>query len=151
MRRYPVITGLLAFAAWFAAEAMVYNLVAGWIGGGPAFLLFIAKPVLGFMFMASMLRRKLVNMRGVQGVVLNGSGATDASLKIIGAILIVIPGFLAGLVGLALLTRSFRRQIVGRTAESRRGPRELDLDSSDWREEPDVPKPRLRRRKAPES
>jgi UPF0716 family protein affecting phage T7 exclusion len=147
MRRYPVITALLVIAAWFAAESMVYNLVASWIGGTATLLLFLVKPVLGFMFMAKLLRRKLSGIAGVRGIVLDGSAATDASLKILGAILIVIPGFLAGLIGLALFTPSVRRAIGGRGTARRSGPRELDLEAGDWREEPEAPKPRIRRRK----
>jgi UPF0716 family protein affecting phage T7 exclusion len=151
MRRSPIITGLLLFAAWFAAEVLVYNLVSGWVGSGPTLLMFLAKPVLGFMFMAQMLRRKLKGTTGVRGIVLDGSAATDASLKIMGAILLIIPGFLAGLIGLALFTPSVRRMIAGRSGGSRPNPREFDLEAGDWREEPPAPRRRLRRQKPADS
>jgi UPF0716 family protein affecting phage T7 exclusion len=151
MRRYPLLTGLLTVTAWIAAEMTVFNLVAGWTGGLMAFLLFILKSVAGFAFVGQMIKRKLVGMGGVRAVSIDPSSLTGATLKVIGAVLLVVPGFLAGIIGLALLTPSLRALLVRRGDYAMRDRREIDLPSADWREVPDEPVKRIRRRKKPDA
>jgi UPF0716 protein FxsA len=150
MRRTPLLTGLLVITAWIAAEMTVFNLVAGWTGGLMAFLLFILKSVAGFAFVGQMIRRKLAGLGGVRVVSLDPSALSGATLKVIGAVLLVVPGFLAGIIGLALLTPSVRALLARRRDQSMRDPREIDLPSADWREVPDEPVKRIRRRKKPD-
>ncbi|MGL5117103.1 MAG: FxsA family protein [Beijerinckiaceae bacterium] len=111
-----------------------FHLVAGWTGGLLAFLLFVLKSVAGFAFVGRLVRHKLKGLAGFRIVSLEGRAATEAGLKVLGAILLVVPGFLAGLVGLALLTPSFRGAWLRRTARRTPGPREIDLTSGDWRD-----------------
>ena len=110
-----------------------------------AFLLFVLKSLAGFSFVGQMLRRKMMNTSGFRIVSLEGAAATATSLKIIGALLLVIPGFFAGVVGLALLTPSIRTLITGRVARKMENPREFDLKADDWREIPEFPPKKIRR------
>jgi UPF0716 family protein affecting phage T7 exclusion len=145
MRRFPFLKGLIIITVWIAVEMTVFNLVAGWTGGLMAFLLFILKSVAGFSFVGQMLRRKMMNPSGFRIVSLEGAAATATSLKIVGALLLVIPGFFAGVVGLALLTPSIRALITGRVARKMENPREFDLKTDDWQEIPEFPPKKIRR------
>ncbi|MGL4637450.1 MAG: FxsA family protein [Beijerinckiaceae bacterium] len=146
MRRFPLLTGLIVIAAWFAAEVIMFNLVASWTGGLMAFLLFILKSVAGFVFVGQLLRRKLMTTTGIKVETITGAGITHASLKVLGAVLVVVPGFLAGIIGLALLTPSVRQILAGRVRKAQQDPRDIDLSSKDWQEIPDEPRKRIRRR-----
>jgi UPF0716 family protein affecting phage T7 exclusion len=152
VRPVSPLFGLIAFAAWIAAEIMAFNLVASWTGGGLAFFLFIMKTVLGTIFVTRVIRQKLFSLlkRGGGGIVLDGTRATETWLKGLGAVLIIIPGFLAGVFGLALLTPSVRRWFVGRSGVRKQNPREIDLTAQDWKEVPDGSAKRIRRRKTPD-
>jgi UPF0716 family protein affecting phage T7 exclusion len=141
------IAGLLLFAAWIAAEIVAFNLVSSWVGGGLAFFLLVMKSVLGAVLVKRLVSAKIVDMiRRRQGpVVLEGAGALDAFLKGIGGALLIVPGFAAGLAGLALLTPSVRRLLVRHSAGKAATPREIDLTEGDWREMPQDGAKRLRR------
>jgi UPF0716 family protein affecting phage T7 exclusion len=138
-------TGLIAFAAWIAAEIMAFNLVASWTGGGMAFFLLVMKSVLGALFVRRALRRKVVDLLRRGSVTLDGPDAVRAWVKGLGGALLILPGFAAGLVGLALLTPSVQRWIAARSGVKPASPRDIDLTDSDWREVPDEPPKRLRR------
>ncbi len=130
---------------------MAFNLVAGWTGGSLAFFLFIMKIVIGTIFVTRVIRQKLSRLlkRGGGGIILDGAVATEAWLKGLGAVLLIMPGFLAGVAGLALLTPSVRRWFVRRSAARMQNPREIDLAAQDWKEIPDGTPRRIRRRKTP--
>ncbi len=132
---------------------MAFNLVAGWTGGSLAFFLFLMKTVLGTLFVTRVIRQKLSGLlrRGGGGIILDGRTASEAWLKGLGGILLIIPGFLAGVAGLALLTPSVRHWFVRRSAARRQDPREIDLSNKDWREVPDASPKRVRRRKSTET
>jgi UPF0716 family protein affecting phage T7 exclusion len=149
LRRFPPFFGLLAFAAWIAMEIVVFNLVAGWTGGGVAFFLLVMKSVLGAIFVSRVVKQKLFNIlrRGGGVIVLDGSAAAEAWLKGLGAFLLIAPGFFAGVAGLALLNRTFRRLIMGRNAGRAENPREIELPAQDWQEIPEGTPKRIRRRK----
>jgi UPF0716 family protein affecting phage T7 exclusion len=153
VRTISPLFGLIAFAAWIAAEIMAFNLVASWTGGSLAFFLFIMKTVLGTIFVTRVIRQKLFSLlkRGGGGIVLDGTRATETWLKGLGAFLIIIPGFLAGVFGLALLTPSVRRWFVRRSGARMQNPREIDLTAQDWKEVSDGSTKRIRRRKTPEA
>ncbi len=141
------LPGLLVFALWIAGEIVLFNLVAGWTGGGLAFFLLVMKSVLGVVFVKRVLTRKLFDLLRQGGAVfrLEGAAAAEASLKGMGAALLVAPGFLTGIGGLALLTPSVRRWLVARSGAKPVNPREIQLSAEEWR---DVsgPQNRIRRR-----
>jgi UPF0716 family protein affecting phage T7 exclusion len=157
MRRFPFLTILILLAGWIAAEISVFNLVAGWTGNALAFLLFILKSVAGFVFVGRLMRNKLMSMGNIKVVALDPTMLSSASLKIVGAILLVVPGFMAGVIGLALLTPSIRDLFAsktgGKSGSNAENPRDFDLQSGDWQEiPPEVPPEtvkRIRRKKHP--
>jgi UPF0716 family protein affecting phage T7 exclusion len=134
MIRLSPLVLLITIVGWIAAEMFAFHLVAGWTGGLLAFLLFVLKSVAGFAFVGQLIRQKLKGLSGFRIVSLEGTAATEASLKVLGAVLLVIPGFLAGLTGLALLTPSFRSALLGRARRRQRGPRDIELMEGDWRD-----------------
>jgi UPF0716 protein FxsA len=144
LRPRSSFAGLLAFALWIAAEILAFNLLAAVTGGGLAFFLLVMKSVVGFVVVQRVVRRKLSDLVRRGGVVIRGGQAAEAWLKGIGGVLLVAPGFVTGLAGLALLTPSIRRAIAGGGA-GRAGPRDIDLPDADWREVPPEPRERIRR------
>jgi UPF0716 protein FxsA len=138
------LVGLLVFAAWIAAEIAAFNLVAAWTGGGIAFFLLVMKTVLGAVFVQRVVKRKLFSLLQRGAVVLEGAEASETWLKGLGALLMVLPGFVTGLAGLALLTPSVRRALAGR-AGRKANPRDIDLGEGDWREVAEEPRKRVRR------
>jgi UPF0716 family protein affecting phage T7 exclusion len=143
------LTGLIAFAAWIAAEIFAFNLVASWTGGGIAFFLFVMKSVLGVVFVKRLVTRKILETlrRGGGSLHVEGPAATEAWLKGLGGFLLIFPGFVAGLVGLALLTPSVRRWLAARGAR-RENPRDIELSAQEWREVSEPGAKRLRRKRA---
>ncbi len=98
--------------------------------------------MLGIVFVKRALTRKLFDMLRRGGIVaLEGAAATEAWLKGLGAALIVAPGFLTGLGGLALLTPSVRRWLVARSGAKPVNPREIQLSAEEWREVRGATKP----------
>jgi UPF0716 family protein affecting phage T7 exclusion len=147
LRSSPPLFGLLAFAGWIAIEIVAFNLVASWTGGGVAFFLLVMKSVLGALFVKRLVSRKIIELlrKGGGAVIVEGGAATEALLKGVGGFLLVMPGFAAGLGGLALLTPSVRKLIVSRAGGKHRNPRDIDLEATDWREVPGEPRKRIRR------
>ena len=151
MRRFSFLTGLAAIIAWVSIETIVFNLVAGWTGGLLAFLLFVSKSLAGFLFVGKLLRRKMMNLSELSVLSLQKAAVTTTSLKIFGAFLLVIPGFLAGIIGMALLTPSICTRITGLFGRKIENPRDFDLKADDWKEIPDLPSQRISRRRDKDS
>jgi UPF0716 family protein affecting phage T7 exclusion len=149
VRTLSPLTGLLAFALWVAAEIVLFNLVASWTGGGLAFFLLVMKSVLGALVVQRAVRRKLFDLMRRGGVQIDGPEAVIAWIKGLGGFLLIAPGFGAGLLGLALLTPSVQRAIAARSGVKRTSPRDIDLDTGDWREARDTAAPRFPRHKEP--
>jgi UPF0716 family protein affecting phage T7 exclusion len=149
VRSLSPLFGLLAIAAWFAVEIIAFNLVAGFTGGSIAFFLLIMKTVLGAVFVQRVIRQKLFSVLRQGSIVLDGADASAVWLKGLGGFLLVIPGFAAGIAGLALLTPSIRRIILGRAKARKANPRDIELEAGDWREVADDPGKRIRRAKTP--
>jgi UPF0716 protein FxsA len=139
--------GLAAFAGWIALEIIAFNLVASWTGGGVAFFLLVMKSVVGALVVKRIVSRKILDVlrRGGRTVILEGREATEAWLKGLGGALLIVPGFVSGLAGLALLTPSVRRALASRGGGRAADPRDIDLDSGDWREIEDDRRGRIRR------
>jgi hypothetical protein len=150
----PFLTIPLGLGVWILAETAVYGLISARIGGLLTFLLFVLKPVAGFLFLGQMLKRKFRSLAAkANGGMVIGS-LNGAGLAVLGAILMVVPGFLAGLVGLALLTPSVlgrwggRGPDAGDRASRPMSPKEVDLEAGDWRE---IETPKLPRKRKPRS
>jgi UPF0716 family protein affecting phage T7 exclusion len=150
-KRFPFLTILFLLFGWMIAEISIFNLVAGWTGGLMAFLLFMLKSVAGFAFVGQLVRRKMQDMSNIRVVALDPTQMSAATLKILGAVLIIIPGFLAGIIGLALLTPSVRNLFAAGQKRKYANPRDIDLQSEDWREIPPETTKRIRRKKTPDN
>lgn len=125
---------------WVAAEAVTFLLLVKLVGFGTTVLLGLATTVLGVLLLR---RAGLDTMRTVRRG-LGGSppadGISDGLLSGFGALLLILPGFLLNLAGLALAAPSSRRALLRRfgpahASQVRRSPRHdvLDLDPTDWR------------------
>lgn len=148
MPRFPRLPGIVVFALWIGAEIVAFNLLSAWVGGGLAFFLLVMKSVLGLVFVKRAVARKLFDlMRRRGGIVLEGAAASEAWLKGLGGALLVAPGFVTGIAGLALLTPSFRRWLVARSGVRPVNPREIELSADEWREVAGRGTKRLRRGK----
>jgi UPF0716 family protein affecting phage T7 exclusion len=132
--RHRLPLGLLGFLLWVALEIFLFQLVAVRLGGALTTFLFIAKPVLGALFLGARLKRLLGRGQSVFRVEFGDREAVEALLAALGGLLLVAPGFGAGLAGLALLNGSVRRALAARMAGPLRDPRDIDLDPADWRE-----------------
>jgi UPF0716 family protein affecting phage T7 exclusion len=150
-KRFPFLTIMLLFSGWIMAEISIFNLVAGWTGGLMALLLFMLKSVAGFAFVGQLLRRKMKDLGNIRVVALDPSQMSTATLKVLGAVLLIIPGFLAGIIGLALLTPSVRSLFAARQKNKYTNPRDIDLQAEDWREVPPETIKRVRRKKTPDN
>jgi UPF0716 family protein affecting phage T7 exclusion len=149
LRSLSPLTGLIAFAAWIGAEIVLFNLVAGWVGGGMAFFLLVMKSVLGVLFVQRAVRRKIFDLLRRGPVRIDGPDAVIAWLKGFGAFLLILPGFGAGLLGLAFLTPSVQRFLAARSGVKRTSPQDIDLGPDDWRQGPEAQSPRFPRRNDP--
>lgn len=150
LRRHNLGT-LVALAC--LAEVLAFVAVVDWIGFGPALLLGFGATLLGVARLRRVGMSALSRLRDVaEGRASREDAFIDGALSALGAILLVLPGFLTDAVGLALLAPSgrdwVRRRIgvagalrfAGRPEAMRRpegsrrsdGPATIDLDAGDW-------------------
>jgi UPF0716 protein FxsA len=132
----------LALVVWLGCELLAFVLVLGKIGWTGAVLVGVASTVLGL----AMLRRVGASAirslrRSVQGAQPTPGGMLDGSLAALGAVLLILPGFLSDLVGLALAAPSVRQWLAHRFGAVARPGRPavrpptgtIDLGPGDWR------------------
>lgn len=138
----------LALTLWFVAEAVALALVVQAIGVGGAILLGIATSLLGGSLLKKAGRSALSGLRQTAGPggtgIFRGNVALDGTLGVIGALCLLLPGFLTDAVGLVLATPGLRapiarwiqgggfRAVRGRP-RAQHGPGTIDLDPDDWR------------------
>lgn len=145
--------------AWALAEFVAFAMVAKTLGFLGALLLCLATSLAGL----AMLRRVGVSAAlGLRRAMARGrdpdvaaqaqrEAATDGALAALGALLLILPGFVSDFFGLALASPSVRAWAQERMSPSRGrggGPATLDLEPQEWRRL-DPPKVARRRRKAP--
>jgi UPF0716 protein FxsA len=129
-----------------AAEIVVFIVVATLIGWFPAVALFIATSVAGVMLLKRSGRADLDRFRaafarnGLRAVHLESPGFAT----IVGGILLVFPGFITDILGLALFVPALRRWATARLANAahrrRRSSRDvavIDLEPGEWQQIPD--------------
>ena len=124
LRRYNLGT-LVALAC--LAELLTFIAVVDWIGFGPALLLGFGATLLGLARLRRLGTAAFGRLRDVAvGRVAREDAFIDGALGTIGAVLLVLPGFLTDIVGLALLAPSCREWVkgyVGFTASPLGAPR----------------------------
>ncbi|MCV2489093.1 FxsA family protein [Geodermatophilus sp. YIM 151500] len=125
-RRVRLLIGLLALV-----EAVVFVLVAAWIGVGWTLLAALATTAVGWALLARQGSRALAELRErTRSGLPAGRALGDTGLVAAGGLLMVLPGFVGDLVGLLCLlpgTRGLVRGLVGRAVAARlpdalRGP-----------------------------
>jgi UPF0716 protein FxsA len=117
---------------WVLAEVVVYALVATQIGVGWTILLTLATSAVGMALLARQGTRALGELRERARTREPGAGRAlgDAGLGAVGALLVVLPGFLGDVVGLCCLVPGVRalpralvaRALFGRLPDRLRGP-----------------------------
>jgi UPF0716 protein FxsA len=138
----PIIVAILLLPV---AEIVAFVVVAALVGFGTAFLLMLATTLLGFLVLRRAGRSGLVHLRAaVDGIeVEEGSRrGPDDLLTIVAGVLLVLPGFLTGLAGMALLIRPVRglcsnavRRWLHRPHPADRST--VDLAPGEWTQVPD--------------
>lgn len=142
----PATIGLVALA-WLACEVAVFIIVVDRIGFGGAFLIGGAALVLGLVILRRIGFAAVRRLRNtVEGSQPTTGAILDGSIAALGAVLLIIPGFVSDIVGLALAAPSIRQWVAHRfAAVDRPGhpPQRvrtgtIDLTPADWKriEEP---------------
>lgn len=129
--------------AWIAAEIVVFAILVHNLGFGGTILLDLLTSVIGVVMLkrigsdaARSLRRAMAGGEPPEGALLDGM------LGALGAVLLILPGFVANLAGLALAAPSVRRwttRTFGGAApgsQARRPARAdvIDLSPDDWKQ-----------------
>lgn len=144
--RLPVL-GLFYLALWLAAELVAFGLIVYLIGFAGAILACILTSFAGLaalrrIGLSTALRlRRAFSLRGSEAGGLSREALLDGTLEGLGAVLLILPGFVSDFAGLALAAPSFRLWVIerlklGTTARlgSRRrpGPPMIDLAPEEW-------------------
>jgi len=130
-----------ALALWLAVELFAFFLVAQAIGVLGAILLGLGATLLGF----SLLRESSVATFAQVRAAFAGEAPQDGALAegligALGALLLILPGFVSDVVGLVMTTPSVRKALADRVRSGdllrRRGdgaPGVIDLNPGEWR------------------
>lgn len=125
---------IFGLGLWLFSEIFVFGLVADAIGLSGAILVTLLTSLLGVAFLRRLGRRTCDELKAAfaNGRALRlGPEAFQSSLLAgIGAALLILPGFLSDLLGLALLTPMLRRP---QPAPPPTKPDVIDLSPQDWR------------------
>ena len=147
----------LTFLLLPVAELVAFLLVASWLGFAIALLLLILVSMIGVLVVRRAGSGAVTRLRTISGgatisgVTLNGAGTATA----LGGILMIIPGFITGLLGAMIMLPRARGWLLTLArrwfTRDRRpgGPHVVDLTPDEWKV---LPSPRLaprrRRRKS---
>jgi UPF0716 protein FxsA len=134
--------GFIAIILLPVAEATAFVLVAIMIGWLSALCLFLATSFVGLLLLRQFGRRGIERLR--KGVAAQGVYAINLESPglgpVLGAILLIFPGFITDVAGLLLLVPAVRRGLraaLGRVAQTRRRERDpsvVDLTPTEWRQ-----------------
>jgi UPF0716 protein FxsA len=140
-----------------AAEIAAFIIVASLIGTPAALGLLVLASLCGFLVLRRLGTGAVTRLRasatsgGVTGLTLDGGGVATA----LGGILLVIPGFITGILGLAMILPASRRWmsvLAKRFVPAARrppGPEIVDLAPEEWQHLPDPQLRPPRRRRPP--
>jgi|SRR5579885_1924340 UPF0716 protein FxsA len=144
--RLPVL-GLSYLALWLAAELLTFGLMVYLIGLTGTVLLCVLTTLTGFASLRRMGQtagarlRRAFSWRSGGEARLSREAVLDSSLEGLGAILLILPGFVSDFAGLALAAPSFRLWVTerlkmsdaARLADARsRGPLLIELAPEEW-------------------
>ena len=131
----------LALIFWLFAELFAFIAVAQAIGVAGALLVGIVTTLGGFVLLRQTGEGVLDFLRAaVSGAPRANSGAADGLIRALAAVLLILPGFLSDLVGLALaapsirqiLARRFRGAAIHTSSRGPRNPTVVDLAPNEW-------------------
>lgn len=136
----------LALALWTVAEVIVFILVTRLIGVPEALLLAFLTSLFGWTLLKRAGASAMLKLRATLDGRVGGAGSQrflDETLTTIGAVALLLPGFLSDLVGLALALPAARdrlshwvahKGLAGSRPGGHRttGPATIDLDPDDW-------------------
>lgn len=128
------------------AEVAAFIAVVDWLGAGPAVLIGLGSTLLGAARLKRLGGSAFARLRDVAGGRVSQEDAfIDGALDAVGALLLILPGFITDAMGLALLAPSCRDWVkvrvglaagplAGPRAERMRAaaPRTIDLEARDW-------------------
>jgi UPF0716 protein FxsA len=135
----PLTIGLVV---WLVGEVGAFLFVVQRIGLGGAVLVGIATTFLGVAMLRRVGQGAITSLRrAVQGAEPSPGAMLDGSLAALGAVLLILPGFLSDLIGLALAAPSVRQWLAHRfgsvarpgRAALRPRPGMIELSPGDWR------------------
>lgn len=145
----------LAIILWLVLEILAFSFVVSKVGMAGALLIGLGTTILGFAALKRLsadafanLRRRMDSETAPQGNLLDGT------LTALGAVFLILPGFVSDIVGLALLSPSLRGWLTGAfggstpmpsAPKAQGSPDIIDLDASDWRQ---IEEPKRKRSKA---
>jgi UPF0716 protein FxsA len=133
----------LAFVSWLLLEALTFIAVARLIGWPGTFLLTLLGGLAGWARLKKAGTSALLKVRaaGRSSIVDQDRPLLEDALAAVGALALLLPGFLSDLVGLALASPRIRTRVASRVRGSRLlarfvrqppGPRTIDLEPEDW-------------------
>jgi UPF0716 protein FxsA len=132
---------IFGFCAWLGLELAAFIAVAQNIGFGGALLLGLATSLAGFALLRQIGRGALEHLRSsISGARSQQSDMVDGLIRALAAVLLILPGFISDLVGLALAAPSVRQILARRfgaggavASVQRRGrPEIVDLAPGEW-------------------
>ncbi|MCW6510189.1 FxsA family protein [Lichenifustis flavocetrariae] len=131
---------------WVVAEVLAFSFAVKLLGLGGTLLLMFATSVLGLTILRRLGLGAAQHLRRTMGMGGAPSEAfVDGSLTALGAVLLILPGFVSDAVGLSLATPSIRQTLAARFLMRRDGsptqkpmgrkatPDVIDLSPDDWR------------------
>ena len=143
--QWPLGNLKLLLLGWAVSELLAFSLAVKLIGLGGTLVLMLATSVLGVTILRRVGMGAAQHLRRTMGM----GGApneafVDGSLTALGAILLILPGFVSDAVGLSLATPSIRQNLAARFLKPRDGsapkpmgrkakPDVIDLSPDDWR------------------
>ena len=142
----------LALALWLVLEFVAFWIVVDRIGLAGACLVGLAATLAGIVILRHVGRGAIDGLRrAAEGGAPQEGALLDGVLAAAGGALLILPGFVSDLVGLALAAPSLRGWIARRFAPAQVAgarpapPGVIDLDPQDWRVGADPQTPRLGR------
>jgi UPF0716 protein FxsA len=127
----------LAFGLWLIAEYIAFSLVAQAIGLDGAILVTLATSVAGIIFLrrlgASASRTLASLLQSGELHLFSPERLSAGFSAALGATLLVLPGFLTDLIGLALIARAKAWRLFQIEEPARRTEDVVELSPQDWR------------------
>lgn len=134
-----VRAGVILLLGWLLLEIALLQLVAARIGWGATLAFLSIKGGAGLILVGYMALRGISKLKSVAQLTPGASGFKTV-FGVVSGILITLPGLIPPLLGIILFSPSVQTRVLRRFFGARKGahrpasPREIDLDSGEWRE-----------------